>query len=208
LGFAGIRIMPTRGFLINFKRRVKSIEEGYKLLEMKRDELAAKLRQYLEQLRAAKKDFIERSAEIMKKFREVYALIGPDKIDALAASISKLEIKVLPISIMGIHVPEVKLEKLPEIKNKYPPIVRAIAHQLYEMLDDLIKITELEMKIEIIAYDLEKTNRIVNALEKIVIPEMKRIVKMIEDMLDEDELEEFIRLKIIRNKILGKREKE
>ena len=105
---------------------------------------------------------------------------------------------------MGIHVPEVKLENLPDIKNKYPPIVRSVAEIIYEMLDDLIKITELEMKIEIISYDLERTNRIVNALEKIVLPSMKSTIKLIEDMLDEDELEEFIRLKIVREKILGR----
>jgi len=204
MSIAGTRIMPTRGFLLNFKRRVKSIEEGYKLLEMKRDELSNRLREYLEQLRAAKKAFIENAAKVMDKFKEVYALTGPDALDALSASIEKLRIRILPISIMGIHVPEVKLENLPDIKNKYPPIVRSVAEIIYEMLDDLIKITELEMKIEIISYDLERTNRIVNALEKIVLPSMKSTIKLIEDMLDEDELEEFIRLKIVREKILGR----
>ena len=133
-----------------------------------------------------------------------FLLLTGEIVDALSASIEKLRIRILPISIMGIHVPEVKLENLPDIKNKYPPIVRSVAEIIYEMLDDLIKITELEMKIEIISYDLERTNRIVNALEKIVLPSMKSTIKLIEDMLDEDELEEFIRLKIVREKILGR----
>ena len=198
--------MPTRGFLLNFKRRVKAIEEGYKLLEMKRDELSNKLRAYLENLKSAKREVHSSASEVMKEFSKIYGLIGPDVIDILAASIEKLEIQVLPISIMGINVPEVKLKKLPDVKNKYPPVVRSIAMALYDLLDDLIKITTLEMKIEIISYDLERTNRTVNALEKIVIPEMKKTIKFIEDVLDEDELEEFTRLKMVRDKILRRGE--
>ncbi len=206
MSVGSIRVMPTRGFLLDFKRRVKAIEEGYKLLEMKRDELANRLRAYLEELRAAKKTVYEEALKVLSEFGKVYGFVGPDTIDTLAASIGKLDIRVLPVSIMGINVPEVKMNYVPDVKNKYPPIVRSIAVSLYELLEDLIKITTLEMKIEIIAYDLERTNRTVNALEKIVIPEMKKTIKFIEDMLDEDELEEFTRLKMVRDKILRKGE--
>jgi len=205
MAVAGIRIMPTRGFLIEFKRRIKAIEEGYKLLEMKRDELTNKLRNYLESLKAARKHVIETASKILMEFAKVYGLVGPDVIDSLAASVGEIDISIIPVSIMGITVPEVRIDRLPEAKNKFPPVVRAIALTLYELFEDLIKITTLETKIEIISYDLERTNRIVNALEKIVLPEMKEIAKMIEDSLDEDELEEFTRLKIVRDKIVGGR---
>ena len=57
----GAGIKPTRGFLLDLKKRVKFIEEGYKLLEMKRDELARELRSNLDLLR------VKRS-ELEKKF--------------------------------------------------------------------------------------------------------------------------------------------
>ena len=202
MSVAGIRVMPTRGFLLDFKRRVKAIEDGYKLLEMKRDELTNKLRAFLEELKAAKRSVLEDASKIMAEFSKVYSLVGPDVIDSFARSIGRIEAKVLPMSIMGIVVPEVKFTDVPQVKNKYPPVVRSIAEKLYELLEDLMKITVLETKIEIIAYDLERTNRTVNALEKIVIPEMKKIIKMVEDVLDEDELEEFTRLKIVRDKVI------
>jgi len=205
MSVAGIRVMPTRGFLIEFKRRIKAIEEGYKLLEMKRDELTNKLRNYLDTLKSARKHVIETTKKILTDFAKIYGLVGPDTIDSIAASVGEIDISIVPVSIMGISVPEVKINKIPDARNKFPPLVRAIALTLYELFEDLIKITTLETKIEIISYDLERTNRIVNALEKIVLPEMKEIAKMIEDSLDEDELEEFTRLKIVRDKIVGGR---
>ena len=63
----------------------------------------------------------------------------------------------------------------------------------------------METKIESIARDLERTNKIVNALENVVIPDLERDIKYIEDMLEEDDLEEFVRLKFARDKILKRR---
>jgi len=54
-GILGAGVKPTRGFLLQLKRRVGFIEEGYKLLELKRDELANELRANLEVLSAKKK---------------------------------------------------------------------------------------------------------------------------------------------------------
>ena len=69
----------------------------------------------------------------------------------------------------------------------------------------VVILDELETKIESIARDLERTNKIVNALENVVIPDLERDIKYIEDMLEEDDLEEFVRLKFARDKILKRR---
>ena len=116
-----------------------------------------------------------------------------------------LGIDVMPISVMGILVPFLKITDKPSFKNKYGPIIRSAAHDFENLLENLLKVTELEMRIERVAEDLEKTNRKVNALEKIVIPDYNKVIKYIEDRIDEDMLEEIIRTKLIRTLIIKRR---
>jgi len=206
LSVTGMRVIPTKGFLLDLKRRVKIIKEGYRLLSMKRDELTAKLTAFLEQLKATRKEVMERAEMIVMRFRGTFAAVGSERIQSYA-SLSRgiFEANVLPISIMGIIIPMVKILKEIDIKDKFGPIIREHVYELRELLQDLIKVSELEMKIEIIASDLERTNRIVNALEKIIIPEMEALAKYIEERIEEDDLEDFIRIKLIRNIIVKRR---
>ncbi len=202
----GMRVIPTKGFLLDLKRRIQIIKEGYRLLSMKRDELTAKLTTFLEQLKATRKEVMERAEIIAVRFREMFAVVGSEKIESYASvSRGSFEANILPVSIMGIIIPMVKVLKEVDIKDKFPPIVRESVYELRELLQDLIKVSELEMKIEIIASDLERTNRIVNALEKIIIPEMEALAKYIEERIEEDDLEDFIRIKLIRNIIVKRR---
>ena len=202
----GARVKPTKGFLLQLKKRVNFIEEGYKLLELKRDELANELRRSLGELATKKRKFEEKIEEALDKLGKAYASLGSDEMTSQTWTIKeKLEIDILPKSVMGILVPYVKILNKPTVTNKFSFIARSVAEEFYNLVDELIEITELESRIERIADDLEKTNRKVNALEKIVIPEYKRIVKQIEDRLDEDMLEELIRTKFVRTLISERR---
>ena len=207
MALAGLAVIPTKGFLLEFKRRVEIIEEGYRLLEMKRDELTRKLKEFLEELRAERRRVVEEAEKILEKFREVYAELGPEVVRSYAAlNKGALEVEVLPLSVMGVHVPVVKIIGEPEVKNRFDPLLMSVVGGLEELMRDLIRITELETKIEVIARDLERTNRIVNALERIIIPELKETIRYIEDMLEEEALEEFTRIKFVRDLIARRRE--
>ena len=206
MSVAGLRVAPTKGFLLNFKRRVKFIEEGYKLLSMKRDELSKMLKDYLRDLKAAREEIGKEIEDVMVKFRSVYALLGSDVIDSYAAAVPKdLEVTVLPKSIMGVIVPYSRITQTIDVKNKFGPVIRHAADELFIVLKELLKLTDVESRVEIIADELERTNRMVNALDKVVIPNMKRTIKYIEDLLDEDMLEEFTRLKIVRKLLYERR---
>ncbi|MFH0849437.1 MAG: V-type ATP synthase subunit D, partial [Candidatus Bathyarchaeota archaeon] len=71
------------------------------------------------------------------------------------------------------------------------------AEQVYEIIEELIHLAEFEERVERIAQELGTTNRKVNALENFVIPDMKAIIKFIEDKLDEESMEELVRTKLI-----------
>jgi V/A-type H+-transporting ATPase subunit D len=195
---AGAGARPTRGFLLELKRRVGFIEEGYRLLEMKRDELAKELRADLEELSSRRMGFEEKVEEALKTVAAMYATLGYREASSWRNPEKGLELEVLPKSVMGIPVPYVKVLHIPEVKDKFNPIVRAAAQKVHSILGDLISVAELEARIERVAEDLEKTNRQVNALEKIIIPGYKRTIKYIEDVLEEAMLEEFTRTKFVK----------
>jgi len=71
------------------------------------------------------------------------------------------------------------------------------AEKVYEIIEELIKLAEFEERVERIADELGTTSRKVNALENMVLPDMRYIIKFIEDKLDEESMEELVRMKLI-----------
>jgi len=202
----GAGVKPTRGFLLELKRRVKFIEEGYKLLEMKRDELGRELKSSLDALGTQRSELEKNFESILQILLRAYASLGSGEIESYRSSAEKMiSVEVLPKSVMGVLVPSLKIVDRPVLKNKFGAIVRSAAHEFEKLLEDLLRVTELESRIEKISEDLETTNRKVNALEKIVIPDYNRVIKFIEGRIDEDLLEEIIRTKIVRTLIVRRR---
>jgi V/A-type H+-transporting ATPase subunit D len=148
----------------------------------------------------------ERMEVALRKLGLAYASLGSKEVTSQAESIEKnLELEVLPKSVMGILVPYLKIKNMPSATNKLGFIARSVANEFSGVIQELLKVAELESRIERVADDLERTNRKVNALEKIVIPEYKLLVKQIEDRLDQDMLEEFIRTRFVRAAVSRKR---
>jgi len=202
----GTRILPTRGFLLILKSRAKIIKEGYELLSMKREELVRNLQNLVNELGKIRTKTERIYEEIQEKLKELLVTFGPEKIEAYVSMMNDLiEISTLHKSIMGVRYVELKIERIPEFKDKIHPILLPIARKFQTFIEELIKLAEMETKIESIARDLERTNKIVNALENVIMPDLERDIKYIEDMLEEDDLEEFVRLKFARDKILKRR---
>jgi len=200
------RAKPTKGFLLELKKRIAFVEEGYKLLELKREELAKTIRTYLEILEAKRTDLERRAADALQKMTATYAFLGSGEAETQAESAGeKLSVQILPKSVMGCVIPYVKDFRTVEVREKMGPALRSVAKDFEALISDLIKVAEVEASIERIAEELGATNRKVNALEKIIIPEMETNAKYIEDMLDEEMMEEVVRVKIIRTMLERKR---
>lgn len=202
----GAGVKPTKGYLLQLKARLRLVEEGHRVLELKRDELANQLRINLEELTAKRTNKLQRIESALKRLGLAYASLGSKEMTAQCWSIEKaLQVKVLQKSVMGIIVPYIKIEHKPSVTNKLGSIIRSVADEITSLVEELLDITQLESRIERIADDLESTNRKVNALEKIVIPEYRVLAKQIEDRLDQDMLEEFVRTRFVRSIISGKK---
>jgi V/A-type H+-transporting ATPase subunit D len=193
---AGVK--PTKGFLMDMKRRIGFIERGTEFLKLKRDQLAKELTTSLDVLRGRRKVLMDILQEAYAAVTAAYLSLGPMEVQSQARSIkSALELEVLPRAVMGVRYPFVKIGEKPQVTAELDITLSVASDKVYEILDDIIRLAEFETRVERIADELGKTNRKVNALENIIIPEYKQIIKFIEDKLDEESLEELVRMKLI-----------
>jgi V/A-type H+-transporting ATPase subunit D len=193
---AGIK--PTKGFLMDTKRRIGFIERGTEFLKLKRDHLAKELTASIEILKGRRKRLMENLNEAYSALTAAYLSLGPTEGQSQTKSIkSTLNIDVFPRSVMGVRYPDVRIKSKPELGAELDITLAHAAEKVYEILEELIQLAEFETRAERIADELGKTNRKVNALENTVIPDYRKIIKYIEDKLDEEALEELVRMKLI-----------
>jgi V/A-type H+-transporting ATPase subunit D len=107
---------------------------------------------------------------------------------------------------MGVRFPFVKILSKPSVDVELDITLSRAAEKVGEILEEIIRVAEFEARIERLADELGKTNRKVNALENIVIPQYKAVIKFISDKLDEESLEELVRLKLIGGALARRRE--
>jgi len=202
---SGVR--PTKGFLIELKRRISFIERGCEFLKLKRDHLAKELSASIEVLRGRRSKLEDQLKRIYDPVVSAYLSIGPSEVGSQATSIKKeIVLDVLPVSVMGVLYPRIRVQSKPRVEGRLDIALSGAAELALEIIDELIQIAEFEARVERIADELGKTNRKVNALENIVIPDYKRTMKFIEDKLDEEALEELVRIKLIGGALARRRE--
>jgi V/A-type H+-transporting ATPase subunit D len=204
---ATIGIRPTKGFLMEMKRRIGYIERGTEFLKLKRDHLAKELTASIDVLKGRRRLLLENLRVAYRAVTAAYISLGPTEVRSQASSIKTgLELEVLPRAVMGVRYPFIKVEKEPQIAGELDITLSEAAEKVLAILDDIIQLAEFEARAERIADELGKTNRKVNALENTIIPSYRQVIKFIEDKLDEESLEELVRMKLIGGALARRRE--
>jgi len=202
---AGVK--PTKGFLMDMKRRIGFIEKGTEFLKLKRDHLAKELTTSIEVLKGRRRLLMDNLREAYSALTAAYISLGSMEVQSQTKSIkSTLELDVLPRSVMGVRYPDISIKKKPEIGAELDITLAHASEEVYEILEDIIQLAEFETRAERIADELGKTNRKVNALENTVIPDYKETIKYIEEKLDEEQMEELVRMKQIGGAKASRRE--
>ena len=193
---SGVR--PTKGYLMETKRRIQTIERGTEFLKLKRDQLAKELTESLDVLKGRRGMMMNNLQEAYSALTAAYLSLGPTEVQSQTRSIKNtLDIEILPRSVMGVIYPFVKINDTPEIAAELDITLAYAAEKVYEIIEELIRLAEFEERVERIADELGTTSRKVNALENMVLPDMRYIIKFIEDKLDEESMEELVRMKLI-----------
>jgi V/A-type H+-transporting ATPase subunit D len=200
-------VRPTKGYLMEMKRRIGFIERGTEFLKLKRDHLAKELTASIDVLKGRRMLLLENLRIAYRAVTAAYISLGPTEVRSQASSIKTgLELEVLPRAVMGVRYPFIKVEKEPQIAGELDITLSEAAEKVLAILDDILQLAEFESRAERIADELGKTNRKVNALENTIIPRYRQVIKFIEDKLDEESLEELVRMKLIGGALARRRE--
>ena len=192
---------------MEMKRRIGFIERGTEFLKLKRDHLAKELTTSIDVLKGRRSKLLEDLRIAYRAVTAAYISLGPTEVRSQASSIkSSLELEVLPRSVMGVRYPYIKVDKEPQIAGELDITLSEAAEKVLGILEDILQLAEFEARAERIADELGKTNRKVNALENTIIPSYKQIIKFIEDKLDEESLEELVRMKLIGGALARRQE--
>lgn len=201
---ARLPINPTRMELLRLKKRLVVALRGHKLLKDKLDGLMKEFLEISKKYKISRIKVDEQLPKILKLF-VIADITSSRRIteNALESTKQELELKINRNRIMGVMVPRLEFS-FGEIKGMYslihtsPELDRAIA-SLKDFLPEILEMVELEETIRLMAGEIEKTRRRVNALEYTVIPRMQETVKYITNKLDEMERSNTARLMKIKS---------
>ena len=208
---AGTQVNPTRMELTRLKKKLVTAVRGHKLLKDKRDEL---MRQFLDKVRENKalREEVE-TALVSANQNFMLARAGmPDEMlnTALLAPKQELTISAGTQNVMSGEIPDFDFKtRTPDQNDMYSygfafttgDLDDAIL-SLSEVFPKMLKLAEVEKSCQLMAAEIEKTRRRVNALEHVMIPELQTNIKYITMKLDENERSTQIRLMKVKDMML------
>ena len=207
---AGKTVNPTRMELTRLKGRLKTARRGHKLLKDKRDEL---MKQFLEVVRRNKslRAKVEQGLKYANaSFTVASALMGPEVLEeALSCPRRSVSLDVSTRNIMSVNVPVFTFHTdsgddtlLPYGFAQTSGELDAALEKLQAVFADMLELAQVEKTMQLLAQDIEKTRRRVNALEYVMIPETEQSIRYITMKLDENERGNTTRLMKVKEMVL------
>ena len=207
----GEAVNPTRMELTRLKGKLRTAQRGHKLLKDKRDEL---MKQFLETVREVRSLRAEVEEDLMKvhgSFTVASALMSAQALEqALVYPKQSVELTMTFQNVMSVNVPIYDFQtKTKSDSDIYPYGFAATSGELDAAVDALghvfrkmLKLAQIEKSAQLMAEEIEKTRRRVNALEYVKIPEMQENIKYITMKLEENERANTIRLMKVKDMVL------
>lgn len=206
-----LAVNPTRMELSKLKKRLVTSRRGHKLLKDKRDEM---MRQFLDLVRKNKelREKVEALiSESHRNFQIAAAVTSPENLrEALMFPKQSVELKLEFKNIMSVDVPQFSYQmKSDDPSNIYPYGFAFSSGELDFSIDSLSKalplmleLAQMEKGAQLLAEDIEKTRRRVNALEHVMIPQLTETIKSIKMKLDENERGNLTRLMKVKDMMI------
>lgn len=204
-------ILPTRMELTRLKTRLKTAQRGHKLLKDKRDEL---MRQFL--------DIVRRNRELRTRVDDglstanrslavASAIMSPELLEqSLLYPKQSVELDITYKNIMSVYVPvyhyttqnitasEIFPYGFAQTSGELDEALAAMA----DVFKDMLELAQIEKTMQLLAGEIEKTRRRVNALEYVMIPDIQTTVKYISMKLEENDRSTKVRLMKVKDMVL------
>ena len=204
-------INPTRMELTRLKGRLRTAQRGHKLLKDKRDELMKQFMEMVRENRALRRRVEEQLMRAQSSFTVAAAVMSPEMLEqSLLYPKQSVELDMSFQNIMSVDVPHYHFKtKSQDPGEVYPYGFAQTSGELDDAVDamsqvfaDMLKLAEVEKTSQLLAQEIEKTRRRVNALEYVKIPQMQENIKYITMKLDENERANTIRLMKVKDMLL------
>jgi len=205
---ARLDVKPTRMELSNLKDRLAISTRGHKLLKDKQDELMRQFITLIRQNNELRAEVEEELTEAMRAFVVAKSLLNESFIEELfAVPNTSVTLDIQERNIMSVIVPQMDFSvdeavKEPEMQygflNSNSELDQAI-DRIKTILPKLLKLSEIEKTCQLMADEIEKTRRRVNALEYLKIPELEETIYYIEMKLEENERANITRIMKVKD---------
>ena len=204
-------IKPTRMQLNRTKARLKTATRGHKLLKDKRDELMRQFLAIIKQNQELRRKVEEGLAEAMAAMSAASAVMSPEMLEqALLYPKQSVEVGLKLKNVMSVEVPIYEFRTRSDDPSQiYPYGYAMTSGELDDAIGlfaqtfrDMLELARVEKTMQLLAQEIEKTRRRVNALEYVMIPDMQETIRYITMKLEENERGNITRLMKVKDTIL------
>ena len=204
---ARLNVNPTRMELKKLKSRLSTAVRGHKLLKDKSDEMIRRFSIIIKQAKTLREEVESELAIVLKQFsiaRSITPAYAAEAAFAMPSVAVQTECEVE--SIMGVDVPKVTLQSgkkgdgLPYAYSEITGEAEYSVERASELLPKMVELAQTEKAVRMLADEIERNKRRVNALEYVMIPQLEETIKYIKDKLDENERAAVVRLMKVKSK--------
>ena len=205
-------VNPTRMELTRLKGKLKTAQRGHKLLKDKRDELMKQFLDTVRELRSLRAQVEQELMRVHSSFTVASALMSAQAMEqALMYPKQSVELTMTFKNVMSVNVPEYHYQTRTDGTGDIFPygfaatsgeLDGAVA-ALGEVFQNMLKLAETEKAAQLMAEEIEKTRRRVNALEYVVIPNTQENIRYITMKLDENDRSTTTRLMKVKDMLLA-----
>jgi V/A-type H+-transporting ATPase subunit D len=204
-----IKTSPNRMNLLKLRKRLKFALRGHKLLKDKQEQLSKEFNSIIVELLQLRKEIDKLSQEIFSYIEQVNKYKPKQSLETFFDLLNKyfnIETKFVLSTRFNIKYNEVKLEYKKQLSVPIfdsDPYLNFISTKILKFYELIIQLVNTETLCEIIANELQRTRRRVNALEYVLIPQIKDSIRFIINKLNEFERTNITQLMHIKQKIVS-----
>jgi len=194
-----LNVNPTRMEMQRQKGRLRTAKRGHKLLKDKSDEMLRHFIQIAKQNKALREELDGRVADALRIFLRARTQMSAQEIEAAVATTgTKINVEAGVANIMGLRVPKIELGEMTtdtshSILNTTASFDTAI-RELTKLLAKLFELAEIEKACDMLAQEIVRLKRRINALEFILMPQIENTIRFIRMKLAENERSQLVRV--------------
>lgn len=204
---ARLNVNPTRMELKKLKARLTTAVRGHKLLKDKSDEMVRRFSLIIRENKRLRDEVERELSETLRQFSVARSVTPAYRAEA-AFSMPSVAVNAEcgVASVMGVEVPDIELinekraDGLPYAYSEITSEADFSVAQAANLLPKMVALAQTEKTVRMLAAEIERNKRRVNALEYVMIPQLEETIKYIKSKLDENERAAVIRLMKVKNK--------